>query len=138
LIEVDESTRRFLDDRLDLMRPAMVRHFGVPLTGREGLSIVRYPAGGFFRRHRDRASVPSWPAAARRRIAVVVFLSSSRAADAEGAFSGGALRLFRERSSDSTDIHPRMGMLVAFPASTAHEVTVVEGGVRDVLVDWYH
>jgi predicted 2-oxoglutarate/Fe(II)-dependent dioxygenase YbiX len=28
-------------------------------------------------------------------------------------------------------------MLVAFPADTLHEVTPVEGGHRDTVVDWF-
>ena len=36
------------------------------------------------------------------------------------------------------DVVPRRGMLVAFPATMLHEVTVVRRGVRDAVVDWYY
>jgi predicted 2-oxoglutarate/Fe(II)-dependent dioxygenase YbiX len=137
LVEVDGETLRFLEGRLDEARDRAARYFGVTLTAREGTSIVRYPAGGFFRPHRDRGDVESWPAASLRRIAVVVFLNSSRDVEAGGDFTGGRLRLFGDEEQTCLDVSPEAGTLVAFPASTLHEVTTIEGGVRDAIVDWY-
>lgn len=137
LIDVDARTLGLLERRVDEARPRVARHFSVPLTDREGLSIVRYPAGGFFKPHRDRGVVPSWPAAGRRQIAVVVFLNSSRDVDANGEFAGGVLRLFSDEGDTWLDCSAEAGTLIAFPATTLHEVTTVDGGVRDAIVDWF-
>lgn len=139
LIEVDEATLRFIEARLDDVRGHAVRVFGLPLAGREGPSILRYPPGGFFGRHRDRGDVPAWPDAARRRVALVLFLSTSRDADPAGPFSGGVLRLLPDAEFlPPIDVIPTAGTLVAFPATTLHEVTEVRDGVRDTVVDWFY
>jgi predicted 2-oxoglutarate/Fe(II)-dependent dioxygenase YbiX len=137
LIEVDKSTLRALERELDAARASVADHFRVPLRGREGLSIVRYPPGGFFKPHRDRGRVASWPAASLRRTAVVVFLNSSHDFESGGDFGGGVLRLLDDTGEGWLDITPMAGTLVAFPATMLHEVTVVEGGTRDTLVDWF-
>jgi predicted 2-oxoglutarate/Fe(II)-dependent dioxygenase YbiX len=46
------------------------------------------------------------------------------------------LRLFVDTSP--VEVQPAAGLLVAFPADALHEVTVVQGGVRDVVVDWFY
>jgi predicted 2-oxoglutarate/Fe(II)-dependent dioxygenase YbiX len=146
-IQVDEARRAgdvdvpapvlaLVERRLDRELPPVARHFGFPLTGREGSGFVRYAAGGFYRRHVDRAESPAWPEASRRRISAVIFLCSSRAADPEGTFDGGVLRLYPP-GSDPIDIVPRRGLLVAFDATVPHEVLPVERGVRDAVVDWF-
>ena len=68
----------------------------------------------------------SWPEAARRSVAVVLFLN--------GDFEGGLLRLF---AGETIEIAPQAGLLVAFPADLLHEVTVVSG-TRDAVVDWFY
>lgn len=139
LVDVDEQTLRFIEERLESARDRAARFFAVPLTGREGPSLLRYPPGGFFARHRDRGDVPAWPDAARRQVALVVFLSSSRDANGSGAFSGGVLRLLPDDGSlPPIDVIPTAGTLVAFPATTLHEVTEVRDGVRDTVVDWFY
>lgn len=124
-----------VESRLDALRTEIGAVFGIALHAREGAGFVRYPDGGFYRPHKDRADVPSWPGAARRRIAVVVFLNSSREADMKGDFDGGVLRLL---GAEPVDVPPREGLLVAFRADLLHEVTVVSGGTRDAIVDWYY
>ena len=136
-VEVAAEVLDLVEDRLDRGRAEIARYFGLPLTGREGSGFVRYARGGFYRRHVDRAESPAWPAAARRRVSAVVFLSSSRAADPDGTFTGGVLRLYPP-SGDVIDIVPRRGLLVAFGSTMPHEVTRVETGVRDAVVDWYY
>jgi predicted 2-oxoglutarate/Fe(II)-dependent dioxygenase YbiX len=139
LIEIDPSTRLALEERLDAIREQVAAYFSAPLTGREGVGLLRYPPGGFFRPHRDRGDVDAWPAAARRRIAVVVFLTTSRDVDQTGTFSGGALRFIPDDDRQpSIEMIPRAGTLVAFPATMLHEVTEVLEGTRDSVVDWYY
>jgi predicted 2-oxoglutarate/Fe(II)-dependent dioxygenase YbiX len=138
-IEVDADTLRLVEHRLDLAREGIARALGIHLTAREGTSFLRYPPGGFFKPHRDRGNVPSWPDAARRRVSVVVFLSTAKEADAGGTFSGGTLTLYPQvRRAAPIELHPRAGTLVAFPATLRHEVAVVRGGTRDVLADWFY
>jgi len=136
-VDVAPEVLGLVEARLDRRLADVARHFGLALTRREGSGFVRYARGGFYRRHVDWAESPAWPEAARRRVAAVVFLNSSRAADPEGAFDGGVLRL-HPAGGDVIDIVPRRGLLVAFGATMPHEVTVVASGVRDAVVDWYY
>ena len=125
-IEVDAGTLEDVERRLDEYRQTIAAFFDLRLTGREGAGFLRYERGGFYRPHRDRADVASWPGAAQRRVALIVFLNDE--------FSGGILRLF----DTSTDVVPCTGTLVAFVATTLHEVVPVTAGTRDVIVDWFY
>jgi predicted 2-oxoglutarate/Fe(II)-dependent dioxygenase YbiX len=139
-IDVDPCTLAAVETRLDEVRDALSARCGVPLHGREGAGFIRYSDGGFYRLHRDRSNDADWPAAAQRRIAVVVFLNSGQ--DAEHAeFRGGELVIYPEPEDERRDpirITPREGLLVAFDAAQLHEVRPVAGGTRDVIVDWYY
>jgi predicted 2-oxoglutarate/Fe(II)-dependent dioxygenase YbiX len=126
-VEVDSTTVAEVERSIASVCQRVARFFGIPLSGDEGPGFLRYPAGGFYRRHRD---VPSgsgddFP----RRISVVMFLTS-----AGKRCEGGALRIYRP---DPFDIAPRAGTLVAFPSEVPHEVLPVTSGVRDVVVDWF-
>jgi SM-20-related protein len=123
-IDVDAQILEEVERRLDAELDRVSAFFGTPLTGREGSGFLRYAPGGFYRPHRDRATVDSWPGAARRRVTAVIFLNA-------GGFSGGVLHI------GDYAITPEAGMLAAFRAETLHEVTMVSGGVRDTVVDWY-
>ncbi len=125
-----------IERRLDAWREAVSTFYEIPLSAREGPSFLRYDPGGFYGPHRDRGLVPSWPEVARRRIAVVAFLNSSRTVDPHADFSGGALRLFAD-SGEPVDVHPVRGTLIAFHAAVLHEVTVVRDGPRYTVVDWF-
>ena len=135
-IEPEASIIREVEQCLDRQCQAIARFFGIPLSGREGTGFLRYPPGGFYMPHRDRAVLASWPDAARRAIAVIVFLNGSRDGQPDGEFDGGTLRLFVE--GDVVDVAPRPGLLVAFAADLLHEVTAVQGGTRDAVVDWFY
>jgi PKHD-type hydroxylase len=136
-VDVDGTTLGFIERAFDTRRDEVGQFFGVSLAAREGTSLLRYPAGGFYKPHRDYALDAAWPGAALRRVALVVFLNSSREADGAGAFAGGWLRLFPD-DGETIEVRPREGTLVAFPADTLHEVTLVRDGVRDSLVDWFY
>jgi predicted 2-oxoglutarate/Fe(II)-dependent dioxygenase YbiX len=135
-IEVPPAVFELIDAHLDRLRDAIGAFFEWPLEGREGVNLLRYDPGGFYKPHVDKADLPAWPPAARRAFTVVLFLESSRDADSVGGFSGGLLRLFPE-DAEPVDIVPRRGLLVAFPAETVHEVSPVVGGHRDTVVDWF-
>jgi predicted 2-oxoglutarate/Fe(II)-dependent dioxygenase YbiX len=135
-IEVPPAIFELIDAHLDAQRDAVGAFFDLPLEGREGVTLLRYDAGGFYKPHVDRAYLAAWPPAARRALTVVLFLESSRVADPAGSFTGGVLRLFPD-GGEPVEIVPRRGMLVAFPADTMHEVSPVIGGHRDTVVDWF-
>ena len=135
-IEVDPAIVAEIEQRFDDQLEPIAAFFGLNLSGREGAGFLRYADGGFYRAHRDRAFVASWPDAARRAIALVVFLNGSRDEGLEGAFGGGALRVFV--GDHAIDVVPKQGMLVAFPADLLHEVLEVVGGTRDTIVDWLY
>jgi predicted 2-oxoglutarate/Fe(II)-dependent dioxygenase YbiX len=136
-IEVDRDTLSRLEQTLDAQHERVEGFFGLRLPSREGVSLLRYSAGGFFKPHRDRGDADSWPDAARRRVSLVLFLCSSREIEARGTFSGGALRVHADDAHASwQDIHPRAGTLVAFLSTTLHEVLPVHDGIRDAVVDW--
>ena len=137
-VEVDEETREIIERRLDAQGTAIERFFGVAIEEREGVSLLRYPAGGFFKPHRDRGEIADWPGAARREISLVLFLNSTEEPGDDDAFTGGALRLFDDDESQWREIQPRAGTLVAFPSRTLHEVARVHDGVRDTAVDWIY
>jgi predicted 2-oxoglutarate/Fe(II)-dependent dioxygenase YbiX len=136
-VDVDEATLALVENRLDGLREQLAAFFGVPLTEREGTSLLRYPAGGFYRPHRDYGADGTWPGAARRQVAVVIFLNSSREQDPAGPFAGGCLRLWPD-DEQAIDLWPQEGTVVAFRASMLHEVTVVAEGTRETLVDWFY
>ena len=134
-IEVDPATLAVVDERFDAARHSLSARCGVALSGREGAGFLRYSDGDFYGPHRDQGDDPQWPAAAQRRIAVVVFLNS-------GGFMGGELVIYPEPPAenlrDALEITPREGLLVAFDAARLHEVRPVAGGIRDVIVDWFY
>ena len=135
-IDVAPVVLEELERALDSRRSRLANFFGIALAEREGAGFLRYPAGGFYAPHVDRAYVDAWPAAARRAIAVVVFLNGAREGKADGAFNGGTLRIFAD--GNTMDVVPRAGLLVAFRADVLHEVTEVQDGIRDAVVDWFY
>ena len=136
LVEPPGRLIEVIEARLDSCRGEVTEALGLGVGDREGAGFVRYPEGGFYRAHRDRGGDPQWANAARRAIALVLFLNSSRDASPDGDFEGGVLRLF---GPDGTiDVVPEAGTLVAFPADVLHEVTEVRGGTRDAVVDWFY
>ena len=136
-IEVPDQTLEWVERDLENARDRLAELSGMTLGVREGCGFLRYLPGGFYRPHRDRGDLPSWPGAAHRQLAVVVFLATARdGGDPEG-FTGGVLRLYSDEG-EPIDIVPVEGMLVAFPATTLHEVTRVGDAVRDAVVDWFY
>jgi predicted 2-oxoglutarate/Fe(II)-dependent dioxygenase YbiX len=128
-VEVDGPVQALVDAALDDCRSQLETFHGIALTSREGVSFIRYPPGGFYKPHRDRAFSPAWPDALRRRLALVAFLNDD--------FTGGELRLLPD-GDEPIVIRPQAGTLVAFDASVLHEVLPVGAGVRDTLVDWFY
>lgn len=136
LVEPAGNLARDVEARLDGCRDRVAEALGLSVGEREGAGFIRYPAGGFYRPHRDRGHDPQWQPAARRAAALVLFLNASRASGAGGDFDGGILRL--HLPDGTIDVVPEPGLLIAFPADVLHEVTEVRGGTRDTIVDWFY
>lgn len=133
-VEVDAPTLADIETRLDEAGPAIADYFGTTVSAREGTSFLRYGAGGFYLPHVDRAETPAWPAAARRKIAVVVFLNSSLRSPGAGDFAGGELHVI----GADRRVVPLAGRIAAFDAGLLHEVAPILEGTRDVIVDWFY
>jgi predicted 2-oxoglutarate/Fe(II)-dependent dioxygenase YbiX len=137
-VEVDTATLNLLQQAIATLQPTLSLQFAVPIAGFEGVGLLRYRAGGLYRPHRD--VLPATAGFAERRLSLVLFVTSSATNEGsagEECCVGGALRVFTDDVGESyTDILPRAGTLVAFPATLLHEVRPVIAGVRDVAVDW--
>ena len=123
--DVDPDIVRRAEESIAAVRPRVAEFFATALLGSEGASFLRYPAGGFYRAHRD--CLPADDEQFPRRISVVLFVT--------GACEGGVLRVY---GPDTYDVQPVAGTLAAFPATWLHEVLLVTAGVRDAIVDWFY
>src|SRR5688500_6907369 len=54
LVEPDTDVVRDVVARLDTCREPVAAALGMAVAEREGPGFIRYPAGGFYRAHRDR------------------------------------------------------------------------------------
>ncbi len=109
-IEVTPATVRLVEDAIEALGRIWRRGSGLPLGPREGAGFLRYLPGGFYRPHRDRGDLPSWPGAARRQLAVVVFLNTrqSRRATPRGS-TAACCGSIRSDPSAPIDIVPGRG-----------------------------
>jgi predicted 2-oxoglutarate/Fe(II)-dependent dioxygenase YbiX len=123
--------------RIEGLRPELEAHFGLALEPCETVAALRYPAGAFYRTHRDASDHPA-DEVYRRAVSVVVFVNGDAAARA--AYGGGRLRLYGPLSAPlealpvEAPVEP--GTLVAFPSDWLHEVTPVAWGERRTIVTW--
>jgi predicted 2-oxoglutarate/Fe(II)-dependent dioxygenase YbiX len=123
--DVDRQTVLEAEESIATVRPHLAEFYALTLVGSEGPSFLRYPAGGFYRVHRD--CLPMADEEFPRRVSVVLFVTDS--------CDGGELRIY---GPSVRDIHPVAGTLVAFPATWPHEVLPVTAGTRDAVVDWFY
>jgi predicted 2-oxoglutarate/Fe(II)-dependent dioxygenase YbiX len=137
-VEIEAHVLGLIEDRIETIRTALERTFGRRLGDREGMGFLRYHTGGFYRPHRDRGEVAGWPAAARRSLAVVMFLNGGGKTSGTDSFEGGTLCLYPEGGRPPVEVHPATGLLAAFPADLLHEVRPVRAGTRDTAVDWFY
>jgi predicted 2-oxoglutarate/Fe(II)-dependent dioxygenase YbiX len=138
-VDVDASAFARADETIAAAVPIIAEHFATRLARHEGTGFLRYSTGGFYRVHAD--VTPEWPSDFPRTISVIVFLTT--AGEREGSdCAGGTLRLYPDRHDEPGalvfDVEPVAGTLVAFPATTPHEVLPVTRGIRDVIVDWLY
>lgn len=128
-------TRR-LERAVAALVPRLSVFFDVPLSETVGVTCLRYPEGGMYRRHRDRDPRPG-SGTEMRLVSMIVWLNSGTTATDRGEFDGGILRLYPD-GDDAIAITPVAGTLTAFPAEWPHEVTPVTRGTRDAVVDWVY
>lgn len=141
-VPLSDDLSRALDAAVDALRPDLEAAFGVALGTHEGVSALRYPAGAFYRPHRDRRAEPSAFDAHKRAVSVVMFINGATP-QGPAPFRGGCLRLYEclpEASARDVglDLAPEAGTLVAFRSDQLHEVTPVTEGERYTLVTWFH
>jgi predicted 2-oxoglutarate/Fe(II)-dependent dioxygenase YbiX len=117
-------------------------HFAVPVSGCEEIQFLVYKPGEYFRPHRDCSDDPRQPAYARgRRLAAIIFLNDQQSRP--DAYGGGDLLFYCADMNAASPtccerVVARTGMLVAFLASTIHEVTQVRWGERYTAVSFVH
>ena len=133
--------RSFLGLRSDLEN-----HFKMPLEwGGEGPDYLLCHVGDFFKRHRDDQEYPPAPDSVviRRRVALILFLSRYSREPHEDCFGGGLLNFYGlldgpEWKGCALGLEGEPGLLVAFPASQVHEVTLVTFGKRYTVLTGFH
>jgi predicted 2-oxoglutarate/Fe(II)-dependent dioxygenase YbiX len=110
--------------------------------GLDGPKFCSYPAGGYFRAHRDHSDDPNDPAYVRHRtLSFSCVLNDDQAAGGLPTFDGGTLVLYvREPNGSvaSVNLRPSAGSVVAFRADLMHEVRPVRTGTRFAAVAWLY
>ena len=135
LVEPGQQVISLIEARIERCRDLVGASLKRVLGEREGPGFIRYPHGGYYKPHIDCGDDPHWPDAARRAASMVIFLNSSGVSRG-GDFDGGFLRLLTP--DEAIQVIPEAGLLVAFPSDVLHEVTPVQGGTRDTIVDWFY
>lgn len=138
-VVVPRDRQTMVEERLEALRPALESHFATALECADEPSFVRYPAGAFYRAHRDRRETPDSSRAHRRAVSAVIFVNGPHD---EFGFAGGRLRFYGllgdgPLADVGLDAEPHAGTLIAFPSTLVHEVTTVEDGVRLSIVTWF-
>jgi SM-20-related protein len=132
------ASSALVEHRLAAMTSALNRHFGVTLTGSEGVHFYRYGVGDFFATHRD-VYQDDQPFGHQRRVSIVLFLNDP-AGRAGVRYEGGSLVLYDlmgegRGAGYGISVPPEAGLLVAFRSELRHEVTPVTAGTRCVAVN---
>jgi predicted 2-oxoglutarate/Fe(II)-dependent dioxygenase YbiX len=152
--DVDRSTRstewadvapevvELVQERLAAVMPEVSRHYGIPLTGLQGLQFLVYRQGDFFQRHRDRGNEEGMAFSRARRVSAIIFLNPEGDPSTSVAYRGGALTLyglFEQSEADALGfpLEAEEGLLLTFPADVMHEVREVEAGERYTVVTWF-
>ena len=108
----------------------------------DGPKFCSYPAGGYFRAHRDRSQDPRDPASVRcRTLSFSCVLNDHHPAGGLPTFDGGTLVLYVPESNGSVtavNLRPSAGSVVAFRAGLMHEVRPVRSGTRFAVVAWLY
>ncbi|MGD3112301.1 2OG-Fe(II) oxygenase [Streptomyces sp. YGL11-2] len=145
-MRLPQATRKLLAGRFDALRTELTAWFGRPVGACQPPDILSYGPGSFFRPHTDTTNDPLHPQIRARDLTAVLFLSDPQHPDNNPAqderYAGGRLLLHRStgpatETDEAMDVTGPAGTLVAFPATTRHEVTPVTAGQRLTAVAWY-
>ncbi|KAL1522559.1 hypothetical protein AB1Y20_017544 [Prymnesium parvum] len=122
---------------------------GLPHRQSSDLLLLRYGAGGYYRRHHDFLSPQSqpdlWNHRGPRQLTLMLYLSDNEEA------AGGATRFYIQASmrGKRVDVQPRRGRVVVWQnvygrkplvrdERTFHEATTLSAGTKYVATTWYH
>jgi predicted 2-oxoglutarate/Fe(II)-dependent dioxygenase YbiX len=138
---VEPGILELVTARVEALKPAVQRHFGVPITTFREPQFLVYHPGDFFSAHRD-ASPDDPPNVRIRKVTLVIFLNGQAEQAHSDSFSGGSLvfyDLFDEPKLGrrGLPLAAEEGLLVAFPADRVHRVSPVTGGERHTIVTWF-
>jgi len=140
-VNVKRSASHLVKARLRELKPALERHFQIPLAGCQGPMFLSYEKGGFYTAHSD-ASLGAPAGIQARRVSVVIFLNQASEEPDGNCYGGGGLKFYGllggeqwERCAFTLD--PEPGLLIAFPSATFHEVRPVTHGRRFTIVAWF-
>jgi predicted 2-oxoglutarate/Fe(II)-dependent dioxygenase YbiX len=129
--------------RVGALKPSLERHFGIPLGRYQDPQFLVYRPGDFFAAHADAGDEDDEPEFVRkRRVSVVIFLTSEMPAPDDAAHCGGALVFYGliddERAKRrGLGLTAEAGLLVAFDARQRHSVNAVTAGERVSIVCWF-
>ena len=129
--------------RVTALKPALEQHFGMPLGRCRDPQFLVYQPGDFFATHADAGDEDDEPEFIRkRRVSVVIFLTSETPGSADAAHTGGALVFYGLIDDERAQrrglaLNADAGLLVAFDASQRHSVNTVTGGERVSIVCWF-
>src|SRR5262245_17865068 len=125
------------------LKPSLEQHFGTPLGRCQQPQFLVYRPGDFFATHTDAGGEDHEPEFIRkRRVSIVIFLTSETPAPDDAAHTGGALVFYGliddERAKRrGLALTAEAGLLVAFDANQRHSVNRVTGGERVTIVSWF-
>ena len=122
---------------------------GLPHRQSSDLVVLRYGAGGYYRRHHDYLAPRSQPGLWRdrgpRQLTLMLYLSDNDNA------AGGATRFYLDGTTKGrvVDVRPRVGRIVLWQNvrsrrlheredRTFHEALVLTAGVKYVATTWFH
>lgn len=125
-----------VNGRLEELRPALARHFGLPLSGFEEPQLLRYRPGCFFTPHRDDGHTG-------RQVSASIFLNDQTNGSGHGSYSGGSLVFYSLVGGPRTahfgfPVVGQRGMVIAFRSDVLHEVEKVTAGERYSVVSWFY
>ena len=141
VVNVDETLREAVRERLLAAIPAIAAHYQLPIGDCQRPQFLAYAPGDFYKPHRD--ANPEGAAGSRaRRVSAVIFLNALSEAERPGAYGGGALTFYGWLTDPAgrdvgLPLVPDPGLLITFRADTLHAVAPVTHGERRTIVSWF-